>query len=98
MANESKPAPATIIHEEQPLKFESAIAELNSLWLETNELKRLTKWELKPEGICRGDLTERPKETERRRARNKDLAGNHESWVRGDSHTRAVPRFMLFFA
>jgi len=36
-------------------------------------------------GICRGDLTERPKETERRRARNKDLAGNHESWVRGDS-------------
>jgi len=56
MANESKPAGATIIHEEHPLKFESAIAESNALWLEAGELKRLTGWELKPEGICRGDL------------------------------------------
>jgi hypothetical protein len=56
MANESKPAPATIIHEEQPLKFENAISDPTSLWLETSELKRLTKWELKPQGICRGDL------------------------------------------
>ncbi len=56
MANETKPATATIVHEEHPLKFEGAIAESNALWLEANELKRLTGWELKPEGICRGDL------------------------------------------
>jgi len=56
MANETKPATATIIHEERPLKFEGAIAESNALWLEAAELKRLTGWELKPEGICRGDL------------------------------------------
>ena len=56
MANESRPAAATIIHEEHPLRFEGAIAEGNSLWLETGELKRLAGWELKPEGICRGDL------------------------------------------
>jgi hypothetical protein len=56
MPDESKPATATIIHEERPLKFERAIAEVNSLWLETSELKRLAGWELKPEGICRGDL------------------------------------------
>ena len=41
MANESKPAAATVIHEEHPLKFERAIAEVNSLWLDTGELKRL---------------------------------------------------------
>jgi hypothetical protein len=56
MANESKPAGATIIHEEHPLKFEGAIAESNALWLEAAELKRFTGWEFKPEGICRGDL------------------------------------------
>ena len=56
MASESKPAGAKIIHEEHPLKFEGAIAESNALWLEAAELKRLTGWEFKPEGICRGDL------------------------------------------
>jgi hypothetical protein len=56
MANESTSAPATIIHEEQPLKFKNAIADSKALWLESNELKRLTNWQLKPEGICRGDL------------------------------------------
>src|SRR5258708_1916070 len=56
MPNDSKPASATIIHEELPLKFESVIAESNALWLEAAGLKRVTGWEVKPEGICRGDL------------------------------------------
>jgi hypothetical protein len=56
MANQPKPAPATIIYEEQPLKFENAIAEPTALWLETTELNRFTKWHLKPEGICCGEL------------------------------------------
>src|SRR5258708_21092404 len=56
MTTESKAAAATIIHDNQPLHFEHAIADSNALWLDAAELKRLAGWELKPEGICRGDL------------------------------------------
>jgi hypothetical protein len=56
MTTESKPAAATIIHEDKPLHFERALAESNALWLDAAELKHLAGWELKPEGFCRGDL------------------------------------------
>lgn len=56
MTTETKPAPATIIHDDQPLRFERALADSNALWLDAAELKRLAGWELKPQGLCRGDL------------------------------------------
>lgn len=56
MTNESKLAAATVIHDDQPLHFERAIADSNALWLDAAELKKLARWELKPEGICRSDL------------------------------------------
>jgi AhpC/TSA family len=56
MTTESRAASATIIYEDQPLHFESAIADGDALWLDAAELKRLAGWELKSEGICRGDL------------------------------------------
>jgi AhpC/TSA family len=56
MTTESKPAAATIIHDDKPLNFERAIADSNAVWLDAAELKKLAGWELKPEGICRGDL------------------------------------------
>ena len=56
MTDQTKPAAATIIHEDKPLHFERAIEDSNALWLDAAELKRLAGWELKPEGICRGDL------------------------------------------
>jgi len=56
MTDQSKPAAATIIHDDKPLHFERAIADSNALWLDAAELKPLAGWELKPEGICRGDL------------------------------------------
>jgi hypothetical protein len=56
MTTESKPAAATVIHDDQPLQFERALADSNALWLDAAELKQRAGWELKPEGICRGDL------------------------------------------
>jgi len=56
MTAETRPAHATVIHDDQPLHFERALAESNALWLDAAELKRLAGWELKPEGMCRGEL------------------------------------------
>jgi hypothetical protein len=56
MANESTAPAATVIYEDRPLHFARAIDESNALWLDAAELKRLAGWELKPEGLCRGDL------------------------------------------
>ena len=56
MTDQSKPATATIIHDDKTLHFERAIADSNAVWLDAAELKQLAGWELKPEGICRGDL------------------------------------------
>ena len=36
--------------------FDRAIAEGGELWIEAGELARKSGWELKPEGICHGDL------------------------------------------
>jgi hypothetical protein len=41
MTTEATPGAATIIHDDQPLHFERALAESNALWLDTAELKRL---------------------------------------------------------
>jgi hypothetical protein len=56
MTTESKTGAATIIHDDKPLQFDRAIADSNAVWLDAAELKQLAGWELKPEGICRGDL------------------------------------------
>ncbi len=53
---EAKPSPATVIYEDRPLKFQSAIASERALWLESGELARQTGWERKPEGLCRREI------------------------------------------
>jgi hypothetical protein len=56
MKTELNAAGATIIQDDRPLRFEHAIADSNALWLDADELKLRAGWELKPQGICRGDL------------------------------------------
>ena len=56
MESESNAANATIIQDDTSLRFERAIADSNALWLDATELKLLAGWEIKPQGICRGDL------------------------------------------
>src|SRR5271169_4017865 len=56
MGTESNAAAAKIIQDDKPLRLERAIADSNALWLDAAELKLLVGWEIKPQGICRGDL------------------------------------------
>jgi hypothetical protein len=46
----------TVIHEEQPIEFARASEINGALWIEAGDLAQRTGWELKPQGLCRGDL------------------------------------------
>ena len=48
--------PATIIYDDKSVQVPSASAEGDNLWLAVGELGRVTGWELKPEGVCQGEL------------------------------------------
>src|ERR1700680_4883808 len=48
--------PATIIHGDKTSQVASASAQGDNLWLSLDDLRRSTGWELKPEGVCQGDL------------------------------------------
>jgi len=52
MANDG----AVVIVDGKEDRFDHAIAENGALWLEARELARRTGWELKPQGLCRGEL------------------------------------------
>jgi hypothetical protein len=52
MANEG----AVVIIDGVEHRFDPAIAEKGALWLDVHELARRTGWELKAQGLCRGEL------------------------------------------
>jgi AhpC/TSA family len=45
----------TIIYEDQATPLKSAQAQGDDLWIAPPELQAATGWELKPEGLCRGE-------------------------------------------
>ena len=47
---------ATIIYGEKESQVASASAEGDNLWLASDDVHRVTGWELKPEGVCRGEI------------------------------------------
>jgi len=48
--------PATIIDEGKPFSAASAIAEGEQLWLTSQDMAGATGWELKLQGLCRGEV------------------------------------------
>ncbi len=44
-----------IFGDRAPLKVEAA-AEADNLWIDRGDLEAISGWELKPEGICKGDV------------------------------------------
>ena len=46
----------TIIYGDRPVSVASATAEGNNLWLSLDDLRAATGWELKPQGVCRGEV------------------------------------------
>jgi len=52
MANDA----AVAIIDGKDHRFDHTIVENGALWLDARELARKTGWELKPQGLCRGEL------------------------------------------
>lgn len=48
--------PATILYTDRPPRLVDATPDGESLWLRPAELVAATGWELRPEGLCRGDV------------------------------------------
>jgi hypothetical protein len=46
----------TVIHEEREMEIAGARAAGDALWVSSADVRRTTGWELKPEGLCRGDV------------------------------------------
>jgi hypothetical protein len=46
----------TIIYGDHPVSVASATTEGNNLWLSLDDLRATTGWELKPQGVCLGEV------------------------------------------
>jgi hypothetical protein len=47
---------ATVVYDDRPTEIASAREEVNQLWITTADLRRATRFEVKPQGVCRDEL------------------------------------------
>src|SRR5207237_4165640 len=66
----------TILYGTAEEETDSATSDAENLWLSLPEMHRITGWELKPEGACRGDVCV------------PIPAGRRETFIRGDGSER----------
>src|SRR5258708_166165 len=48
--------PIDVIYEDRPSQAVSVMAEGENLWLSSADLAKVSGWELKPEGVCKGEV------------------------------------------
>lgn len=48
--------PTTVIYGDKTSQVASASAQGDNLWLSLDDVHRATGWELKPEGVCKGEI------------------------------------------
>ena len=51
-----KEIPATLLYDDQTTEISAANEEAGQLWITTADLKLATRFELKPQGVCRDEL------------------------------------------
>jgi hypothetical protein len=52
----AKEVPATIVYDDAATDLASAREDAGQLWITTADLKRATRFEVKPQGVCRDEL------------------------------------------
>jgi hypothetical protein len=52
----AKEIQATIVYDDAPTQISLALEEADQLWITTADLKRATRFEVKPQGVCRDEL------------------------------------------
>ena len=55
-ASKANPLHATIVYDDVATDIGSAREEAGQLWITTADLKRATRFEVKPQGVCRDEL------------------------------------------
>jgi len=48
--------PAMIVYDDKATQIANANQDAGQLWITTSDLKRVTRFELKPQGVCRNEL------------------------------------------
>jgi hypothetical protein len=55
-ASKANPLHATIVYDDVATELSSAREDAGQLWITTADLKRATRFEVKPQGVCRDEL------------------------------------------